>query len=245
MKKFKTIQTRAEKRKGGKAKLQALLPTVASKQKLSRKGAARYLAMMTKSINRAGFHWSVIEKKWPQFEEAFYSFNIKKLSALPPEKWEAYTSDARVVRNWPKIKAVMENVFFVQQESKAHGSFGKFMANWPAQDQIGLLAYLKKHGSRLGGNTGQWFLREIGKDSFILTPDVVLAIQDAGVDIADNPTSKRDLQKVQDTMNAWHEETGLHYSHLSCIAAFSVGTNYENQYIKEQIKKFSANKKYA
>jgi len=51
-------------------------------------------------------------------------------------------------------------------------------------------------------------------------------LRSIGLDIAENPTSKRDLAKIQAQFNEWHTETGLPYSHLSRIAACSVGDNY-------------------
>jgi 3-methyladenine DNA glycosylase Tag len=226
MKKFTQIRQRAEERKGGVAALKKLLPQVASKKKLAATGDDRYLAMITKRINQAGFSWKVIENKWPEFEEAFFGFDLQKLGLLSPEQWEAYASDRRVVRNWQKIKALQENVFFVQEVTRQHGGFGKFLAEWPVSDQIGLMAHLKEHGSRLGGQSALWFLRGVGKDCFVLSRDVVTTLKSVGLDIAEKPTSKRDLKKVQDQFNAWHEETGLPYSHLSRIAACSVGENY-------------------
>ncbi len=226
MSKFQKIIERAEQRKGGAAALKKLLPKVASRKKLLALSDDRYLALMTKCINQAGFSWKVIENKWPEIEEAFFGFDPHKLGLLSAEQWEAYTSDRRVVRNWQKIKALKENVFFVQEEAGRCGSFGKFIADWPASDQIGLMAYLKKHGSRLGGQSALWFLRRTGKDSFILSKDVVVTLRGSGLDIAEQPTSQRDLKKVQAQFNEWHEETGLPYSHLSRIAACSVGENY-------------------
>ena len=226
MKKFTQIQERAELRKGGATALKKLLPQVATKKKLAAKGDDRYLAMMTKCINQAGFSWKVIEKKWPEFEEAFFGFDPFKLGLLAPEQWEAYTSDRRVVRNWQKIKALQENVFFIQQTARECGSFGNFLGRWPESDQIGLMGHLKQHGSRLGGQSALWFLRRVGKDCFVLTRDVVVTLKSVGLDIAEQPSSKRDLKKVQDQFNAWHEETGLPYSHLSRIVACSVGENY-------------------
>lgn len=223
---FDEIQSRAQSRKGGARALKALLPKVATNKQLIELGDDRYLAMMTKSINQAGFSWKVIENKWPSFEEAFLGFDPRKLSYLSPEQWEAFTSDKRVVRNWQKIKALQDNVFFVQDESRRSGGFGKFIAQWPVEDQIGLMAYLKKNGSRLGGQSALWFLRRVGKDCFIPARDVVVLLRSIGLDIADNPTSKRDLTKIQAQFNDWHIETGLPYSHLSRIAACSVGDNY-------------------
>ncbi len=240
MKKFSTIQAMAEKRKGGKKELKKLLPPVLSKKKLAQKGDDRFLAMMCKAINQAGFNWKVIENKWPQFEEAFYGFDLSKLLSLMPEEWDAYIKDVRVVRNGQKIMAMAHNVHFVAEAAEKYGSFAKFMAEWPETDQIGLMAHLKKHGSRLGGQTAQWFMRYIGKDCFVITQDVVWAIKDAGYEIADNPTSKRDLTKVQEAFNTWHDESGLPYCHLSKIAAYSIGSNYDNAEIIKQIKKFSA-----
>ena len=223
---FEDIRLRAEARKGGARALKAMLPTVATKKQLIELGDDRYLAMMTKSINQAGFSWKVIENKWPSFEEAFLGFDPRKLSYLSPEQWEAFTSDKRVVRNWQKIKALQDNVFFVQDESRRSGGFGQFIANWPVEDQIGLMAYLKKHGSRLGGQSALWFLRRVRKDCFIPARDVAVLLRSIGLDIAENPTSKRDLSKIQAQFNEWHVETGLPYSHLSRIAACSVGDNY-------------------
>lgn len=223
--KFVQIRSRAEKRKGVVG-LKKLLPKNLAPKKLEFLGDDRYLAMMTKVVNQAGFSWKVIENKWPEFEEAFFKFDPNKLGLLSPEQWEAFTADRRVVRNWQKIRALRENVFFIQETVREFGSFGKFMANWPATNQIGLMDYLKRNGSRLGGNSGMYFLRRVGKDGFILSKDVVVTLKSAGLDIAERPASQRDLKKVQDQFNEWHEETKLPFSHLSRIAACSVGENF-------------------
>ena len=240
MKSFSTIQAAAAERKGGPKALQQLLPAVPSKEALAQKGDDRFLAMMCKAINQAGFNWTVIENKWPQFEEAFYGFDVPKLAHMPVELWESYTQDKRVVRNWTKIKALMHNSQFVDRTALAHGSFAQFIANWPVTDQIGLMAHLKKHGSRLGGQTALWFLRYVGKDCFVLSQDVVKAIQFAGIDVNDKPTSKRDLTQIQQAFNTWHEQTGWPMTHLSKTLAYSCGNNYDNETMITQMDKFSA-----
>jgi 3-methyladenine DNA glycosylase Tag len=234
--KFEHVRQRAEERKGGRRALAALLPDVLGPAQLAAKGDDRYLSMICRVVNQAGFNWSVIDHKWPEFEAAFFKFNLRKLAGLSPAQWEAYTQDVRVVRNWQKIKALRDNVQFVQQEAARHGTFGRFLADWPADDQIGLMAYLKNHAARLGGFSAQWFLRNVGKDAFMLTPDVVRALQNAGVDIRANPTGKTDLRRVQDAFNAWHRETRLPYAHLSKIAAYSIGENYDAVQLAEEMK---------
>jgi 3-methyladenine DNA glycosylase Tag len=226
MQHFKTIRARAAKRKGSEAKLDALLPKVMGKAALARTPDHRILSDMAKRIFSAGFAWSVIEKKWPGFEEAFLGFEPKRLRAQPDEFWEKLASDARIVRNAQKIMAVRANAAFIDEIAREHGSFAKFLAEWPATDQVGLLDLLAKRGARLGGGTGQYFLRFIGKDSFVLSKDVVACLRDAGLDIAESPTSKKDLRKVQDQFNAWADETGLSLTHLSRICAMSIGENH-------------------
>ncbi len=224
---FKTIRTRAAKRKGGEAKLAALLPKPTNAKALAKLGDDRVLAEMAKRVFSAGFVWSVIEQKWSGFEAAFLGFDPKRLLFQPDEFWEGLASDKRIVRNPQKIKAVRDNAKFVADVARDHGSFGKFLAEWPADDQVGLLELMGKRGSRLGGRTGQYFLRFIGKDCFVTSPDVVACLRDAGLDIAETPSSKKDLRKVQDQFNAWAKETSLPLTHLSRICALSVGENYD------------------
>ncbi len=223
---FATIRARAAKRKGGDAALAALLPKVTTADALAALGDDRILAEMTRRIFASGFAWTVIEKKWPGFEAAFLGFQPRQLLAQPPEFWDRLTSDSRIVRNGQKIMAVEKNARFITEAGAEPGGFGRFLANWPVADQIGLLELLGKRGARLGGNTGQYFLRFIGKDGFILSRDVVICLRDGGLDIAETPTAKKDLAKIQAQFNTWAAETGLPYTHLSRICAMSIGENY-------------------
>jgi 3-methyladenine DNA glycosylase Tag len=224
---FKSIRARAAKRKGGDKALASLLPPAPNDKTLAKLKDDRVLAEMTKRIFSAGFVWSVIENKWPGFEEAFLGFDPKRLLHQSDEFWHQLTRDTRIVRNGAKIMAVRDNARFIVDIAKEHGSFGKFLAAWPATDQVGLLELLAKRGARLGGATGQYLLRFIGKDGFVLSRDVVACLRDAGLDIAETPTSKKDLRKIQDQFNAWHTQTGLSILHLSRICAMSIGQNYD------------------
>lgn len=230
---FAKIRARAAKRKGGEEVLQALLGPVPDNAAVAKLGDDRILSTIAQRVFSAGFVWSVIELKWPGFEEAFLGFEPKRLLFQPDDFWYELASDKRIVRNPQKIKSVKENAAFVEWMSKEHGGFGKFLSRWPKDDQIGLTAYLGKHGSRLGGNTGQYFLRWIGWDAFIITRDLVAALRDSGLDVAESPASKRDLARVQEQMNAWAEETGLPYRHLSRILSMSIGENNPPEVLKE------------
>ena len=177
---FAKIRARAAQRKGGEAALSSLLGAAPDNASLANVTDNRILSTMAERIFSAGFVWSVIEQKWPGFEEAFLGFEPKRLLFQPDDFWYGLANDKRIVRNPQKIKSIQENAAFVERVSKEHGSFGTFLSRWPKDDQIGLMAYLAKHGSRLGGNTGQYFLRWVGWDAFILSQDLVAALRDAG-----------------------------------------------------------------
>lgn len=224
---FDTIRARAEQRKGGAEALRRLLPPKPDAKALAALTDDRVLAEMTKRVFSAGFAWSVIEAKWPGFEEAFLGFEPARLVFEPDEFWESLTADRRIVRNGAKIMSVRANARFVTDVARERGSFGKFLAAWPSSDEIGLLELLAKRGSRLGGATGQMTLRFLGWDGFVTSKDVVACLRDAGLDVAEEIKSKRDLVKAQAQFNAWAEETGLPYASLSRICAMSIGENYE------------------
>lgn len=222
---FKKIHQRALARKGGPAGLAEWLPSPVSPAKLARIPDHRYLAEMTRCVFQAGFVWRVIDLKWDGFEDAFLGFEPLKLLLQPPEQWDALASDTRVVRNMQKIMSVQRNALFVHDVAEEHGSFGKWISRWPSDDIVGLLAEMKRRGDRLGGVTGMRVLRNLGKDTFVLSYDVIACLQDAGLDV-DKATSKRELHLIQDTFNHWHQETKLSYCHLSRICACSIGENY-------------------
>ena len=225
MKKFVQIRAQAEKRKGGSEQLARLLPTPVPLKTLAKISDDRYLAQLTRCVFNAGFHWRVISTKWPNFEKAFHQFDLGKLLTKSPDEWEEYVQDARIVRNWQKIQTVFHNASMIDAIAEEYGSFGTFFAEWPVEDQVGLMAYLKKEGSRLGGQTSQYFIRFIGKDGFVTSGDVVTALIANGIDINDKPTSQRDQKKIQQAFNEWHQQSGLPMTHISRILSFTVGDN--------------------
>ena len=232
---FKSIRERAAKRKGGDKVLASLLPKKPSNKALAKVPDDRILSDMAARIFSAGFVWSVIDQKWPGFEEAFLGFNPKRLLFQPAEFWEKLTSDKRIVRHPQKIKSVRDNARFVTEIAAEHGSFGKFLAAWPADDQVGLMELLGKRGVRLGGFSGQYFLRFLGWDAFVLSGDVLLCLRDSGAEIGTG-TSKKDLRAAQAQFNAWAEESGLPIAHISRICALSIGENRDVERLKETMQ---------
>jgi 3-methyladenine DNA glycosylase Tag len=198
------------------------MPAVRSPLALARSKNDRWLAQMTRCVFQAGFVWRVVDHKWADFEDVFFGFPAEKIIMLSPDQIDRFAQNPRIIRNRQKVLSVQANARFILDITEEYGSFGKFISRWPSQELVKLFALLKKRGSRLGGMTGQRVLRNLGKDTFIVTGDVVRCLQRAGLDIGDTPTSKRELQLIQDAFNQWHEESELSYSHMSRISALSL-----------------------
>jgi 3-methyladenine DNA glycosylase Tag len=207
-------------RKGGPDALDKLLNTTPPVN-LENIANDRWLSTMAKCVFQAGFNWKVVESMWPGFEKAFNNFDIGYCAMLNDEDFDRLVSDKSIVRHGTKIRSVQENASFVASLAKEHGSAGKFFASWPSDDFIGLLSLLKKNGSRLGGNTGQYFLRFMGVDGFILSADVVARLIAEGI-IDKAPTSQKALAQVQHAFNTLSQESGRPLTQISRVLAMSL-----------------------
>ena len=225
MEKFEHIYERAASRKGGVQALEQLLPVPLSHSQLSKISDTQILSAMAMKIFQSGFVWKVVENKWPGFEEVMWGLDPNKLSLASDEQIEKMAQDKRIIRNLTKVKAVRENAYFVKMIAKKHGSFAKFLADWPVTEITQLWLMLKKDGCRLGGNTGPYFLRAIGKDTFLITRDVSAYLVGQGI-VDKNPTSQRDLKAVQAAFNQWHQESGRTMAEISRVISCSIGENY-------------------
>ncbi|MFA0014080.1 DNA-3-methyladenine glycosylase I [Vibrio lentus] len=170
--KFDTIYQRAAHRKGGAAELEKIVRAPLSQAELSQITDDRWLAAFTEKVFQCGISWNVVRKKWPQFEEVFFEFNIEKMLMLPNEMWD----------------------------------------------------YLKKHGKRLGGNTGAYTLRQMGKDTFILSSDVEAHLRSTDV-VDSGRNTKRAQLAAGKAFNEWQQQSGRSLSEISQIVAYSCGDN--------------------
>ncbi|MCZ6710378.1 MAG: DNA-3-methyladenine glycosylase I [Gammaproteobacteria bacterium] len=218
---FESIFQHAAERKGGAVELEALLPSASTPKQLRALTDDRYLAEMTKCVFRSGFVWKIIENKWPGFEAAFHNFDVASCAMLSEEEQEQLAQDASIVRHARKIQSVPKNASFILDVRASHGSFGSYLADWPGDEIVGLWDDLKKRGSRLGGQTGRFFLRFVGKDTPMFSADVVKALVTQGV-VEKQPTSKKALLQVQEALNVWREESGRELCQISRVLACSV-----------------------
>ena len=219
---FEEIFNIAAKRKGGRDVLEALLDPPASQKELEQIPPDRWLAMMARCVFNSGFNWKVVDAKWDGFEEAFDGFDPGRISFYTDEDLGRLVSDTRIIRHGAKIRSVQENAAFVIELHKEYGSVGRALGGWPSADYVGLLAMMKKRGSRLGGNTGQYFLRFMNRDGFILSTDVIGRLIAEGV-VEKPPTSMKAMAAVQNAFNEWNDQSGRSLKEISRVLAMSVG----------------------
>lgn len=221
MQSFAEIRRLAEGRKGGASALEELMTDHVYEADISRLTDDRILSEFSKRVFQAGFNWSVVEKKWEGFERAFHQFDIGRNAMMFDEDFDAHLKNTEIIRHATKILSVRDNAIFLSDLAQEHGSAAKFIHDWPSSDLVDLWAVMKKRGSRLGGSTGQYALRFLGKDSFILSRSVTSALARAGV-VDGAVASKTAQRKVQDAFNAWKDESGESYTRMSRILAMSV-----------------------
>ena len=217
---FAKIYKRAAARKGGEKVLELMLRPVRESTDITRISDADVLAEMTKCVFRSGFVWKIIEAKWPGFQTAFSDFDVMHCAMLADEDLEVLQGNAEIVRHGKKIASVRANAQYILDVRADYGSFNQFLSQWPDDDFIGLWEHLKKNGSRLGGQTGRYFLRFIGYDTPMLSRDVVTALIKADV-VDKDPTSKKAQQSVQDAFIAWQIESKRSLKEISRVLALS------------------------
>jgi len=216
---FATILDTARTRHGAAA-LEARLPHPKSGSELAAIPDDRYLSQMSLRVFRAGLKHSLVDAKWPAFEEVFAGFDPRRVRAMPDEAMEKLLGDARLIRHWGKLKSVRDNAAAMLAVADEFGSFGSWIGTWPNNNIIGLWDALAARFSQMGGNSGPMFLRMVGRDTFVLSHSVVDALK-RWAELAPRK-SKADRAAAQACFNAWAAETGRPLSQLSMILALSV-----------------------
>ena len=218
---FEAIEERARERVGGVQALAMRLPVPKSAEQLRAEGDDRYLSLMSLRIFRAGLKHSLVDAKWSAFEEAFFHFEPARVVAMSDDELEALLGDQRLIRQWGKLKAVRANAAAMTRLASEAGGMGAYLADWPRDEVVGLWQDLGKRFSQLGGNSGPYFLRMAGKDTFLLTDSVIKALNHWDA-FAGTPKSRGDRLRIQAAFNAWHQATSRPLCQLSMILAASV-----------------------
>lgn len=224
LEKFDDIYSRAAERKGGIEKLESILSKPLSADDIAAIPNDRWLSAFSMKVFQSGISWQVVRNKWPNFEEVFFGFKIEPLLMISDEQWDEKASDKRIIRHHAKVRSIQANAQMIYEASIKHGSFGQMVANWQSEEITELWSYLKKHGNRLGGNTGPYSLRQMGVDTFILSGDVEAYLRSYKI-IEGGRDTKRSLQAASEAFAHWQQESGRSLTEISQTIAFSGGDN--------------------
>lgn len=218
MRNYRWLDTYCLNRFGSRAALEARLPTPRPDSELRALSDDRYLSTIALRVFRAGLKHSVVDARWPAFEEAFFGFDPEKVVLLSAEHIERLMQNTLLIRHLAKLRSVPRNAQMVLDLRQEYGSMGTLIADWPTNDIVGLWRLLAKRGNQLGGLSVPRFLRMVGKDTFVLTDDVKAALRGQGVTVG-NGTSQRDQAAAQEVFNQLADESGRPLCQLSIMLA--------------------------
>jgi len=221
MRSLENITNIAAKRKGGIEALELLLSPPSEPAAICKITDDRWLSAMTKCVFQAGFKWQIIEDKWPRFEEVFDRFDIYRWLMMSDDDLDRLLKTDGIVRNVSKLRSVRDNAAYLVNLAESHSTAGHYFANWKTSDYCQNMRGMQKRGARLGGKTGQIFLRRMGIDTLVFTTDVLKALKREGV-VDRIPTSIRDWSSLQTVIDTWCEKSGRSLNEISQILAFSV-----------------------
>jgi len=86
-----------------------------------------YLEIMSKAVFQSGMSWKVVGAKWPGIKEAFYDFDIERVSNFDERDLERLEQDTRVIRNARKLAAVVTNARRIRELDQEYGSFQMYL----------------------------------------------------------------------------------------------------------------------
>lgn len=217
MRHFDEILKISADRHGGEATIWDGMTLPKTRDEISTISGEQFLAAFAEGIFQTGLAWTVVQNKWPGIMEAFHGFDVGRVAFMSPDWFDELVSDTRVIRSGAKIRAIQDNAVMIQEA----GDFAAFIADWPRDDFAGLMLWMKKNGSRLGGSVGAYALRRLGVDSFILSRDVVARLVAEGV-IDKAPTSQKAMAQVQAAFNTWCDQSGRSLTEVSRVLATSI-----------------------
>ncbi|MDA4117903.1 MAG: DNA-3-methyladenine glycosylase I [Thaumarchaeota archaeon] len=125
------------------------------------KDDAGYFERMSKTLFTAGLSWTMVEKKWPNFQKAFAGFSPEKVAKMTQKDVKSLMSNDGIVKNERKIKATIQNANEFLKLKKDFGSFREYLDSL-GKDETALQSDLQKRFQHVGPSTARMFLWSVG-----------------------------------------------------------------------------------
>ena len=113
-------------------------------------------------INQAGLSWTTILNKQDNFRKAYSNFDIEKIARYKDKDTARLLSDAGIIRNKLKIKAVIFNACRILEIQEEHGSFKNWLNTRPEMHIGEWVKLFKKNFKFTGGEITKEFLMSTG-----------------------------------------------------------------------------------
>lgn len=123
-----------------------------------------YLEIMARVIFSAGLNWSVVEKKWPDIKPLFVNFSVQKVAKMNAFDKKELMDDPRMIRNLPKINAIIKNANALIDVKNEFGSIDEYLQTLKKTGEKNLIKDLGKRFSFLGPSTALMFLYGVGQE---------------------------------------------------------------------------------
>ena len=124
-----------------------------------------FFERMSRVILVSGLNWRTLEKKWPGIKKAFADFDVNTVAGFDEPEIDALMANSEVIRNLPKIRALVTNAVEFQAIAKEHGSFARYLAELRRRGgEAGLRDAVSKRFAFLGKSTTVIYLFSVGEE---------------------------------------------------------------------------------
>jgi 3-methyladenine DNA glycosylase Tag len=131
-------------------------------EQIKPKSVGDYLEVMSKAVFQSGMSWKVVDAKWDGTLEAFHRFEVEKVANMDERDLDLLVEDTRVIRNYRKLAAIIDNARKMIDLEKDFGSFKKYLRAHGDFDTT--LKALKRDFKFMGPTGIYYFLYVVGED---------------------------------------------------------------------------------
>jgi DNA-3-methyladenine glycosylase I len=130
-------------------------------EKVQPKSLNDYLEVMSKAVFQSGMSWKVVDSKWDTIREAFHQFDINEVASMDEYDLDVLVEDPRVIRNYRKLAAIVENARKIIALDTEHNSFKQYLRAHDDFDST--LKTLKRDFKFMGDFGVYYFLYVVGE----------------------------------------------------------------------------------
>ncbi len=120
---------------------------------------------LVQAMFSGGMNGQVVDRWMPRMEEAFYNWDVARISKMYVQDVELLAASGKVIANRPKLNAVVSNAKIVLNLISNYGSFGKYLTSFNNVASLSENITKIQRFLYLGEVTTEDFLRNIGFDT--------------------------------------------------------------------------------